>query len=72
MRALRCERSLGLVAVLQQRDKFSSSCERPVQIIDATLPGVLLQKGLYQTQAQMGSVNNIKDYEMLSRTIRNL
>lgn len=59
-------------AVLQQRDKFCSSCEKPVQVIDASIPGMLLQKGLYETQAQMGSVNNLKDYEVLSRIIRNL
>lgn len=58
--------------MLQQREKFCSSCERPVQVIDASLLGILLQKGLHETQAQMGSVNNLKDYEVLSRIIRNL
>lgn len=48
-------------AVLQQRDKFCSSCERRVQVIVASFPGILLQKA----QAQMGSVNNLKDYEVL-------
>lgn len=55
-------------AVLQQRDKFCSSCERRVQVVVASFPGILLQKA----QAQMGSVNNLKDYEVLSRIIRNL
>lgn len=58
-------------AVLQQRDKFCSSYERPVQVTDASLPGILLQKGLHQTQAQMGSVTNLKDYEVLSGVMRN-
>lgn len=36
-------------AVLQQRDKFCFSCERRVQVIVASFPGILLQKA----QAQM-------------------
>lgn len=59
-------------AVLQQRDNFCSSYERPVQVIDASLPEMLLQKELYQTQAQMGNVTNLKDYKVLSEIIRNL
>lgn len=62
----------AVYAVLQQRDEFCSSCERPVQVIDASLPGILLQKGLFQTQAQMGSsMTSLKDYEMLSGVMRN-
>lgn len=61
----------AVCAVLQQRDEFCSSCERPVGVIDASLPGILLQKGLFQTQAQMGSVTSLKDYEVLPGLMRN-
>lgn len=67
---MRCVWAVG--AVLQQRDKFCSSCERAVQVIDASLPEILLQKELYQTQAQVGNGTNLKDYEVLSEIIRNL
>lgn len=61
----------AVCAVLQQRDEFYSSCERPVRVIDASLPGILLQKELFQTQAQMGSVTSLKDYEVLPGVMRN-
>lgn len=34
-------------------EKFCSRYERPVQVIDVSLPGMLLQKGLNQTEPCM-------------------
>lgn len=50
-------------AVLHQQgkwdhEKFCSRYERPVQVIDVSLPGIFLQEGLYQTEARMGTVDN--------------
>lgn len=42
-----------------------------VQVSDVSLHGIFLQKGLCQTAAHMGTVDNQKDYEVLSRIIRN-
>lgn len=45
-------------AVLNQKgewdlEKFCSRYERPLQVTDVSLPGMLLQKGLYQTEPHM-------------------
>lgn len=49
-------------AVLHQKgkwdpEKFCSRYERPEQVIDVSLPGIL-QRGLCQTEARMGTVDN--------------
>lgn len=49
-------------AVLHQKgkwdpEKFCSRYERPEQVIDVSLPAIL-QRGLCQTEARMGTVDN--------------
>lgn len=56
-------------AVLSQKgewdlENFCSRYERPVQVIDVSFPGMLLQKGLYQTKphTELWTIRRIMRY----------